>query len=234
MESCRTSRLVTATLPRSPPADVPDRYVSWTTFLSTPASLSTSSHRVLTSPSSRWLPILLIHIDDGEASTIAVAIHRGLGVATDDRKALRLASRGDTGDHTPQAMDGGIRRQRQRDSPSPARRSNSGETVGMTELDRHHEIHAEASARWSTPLHRCQYPSGIDPDGALSRRVPAATGLVNEVRVLWAFAVRTYVEGSPAQPRQLDQDGHGSAPSPRKAGRSSSETPPVAHTSSSG
>jgi hypothetical protein len=30
-------------------------------------------------------------IDDGEASTIAVAIHRALRVATDDRKALRLA-----------------------------------------------------------------------------------------------------------------------------------------------
>jgi hypothetical protein len=32
------------------------------------------------------------HIDDGEASTIAVAICRGLLVATDDRKALRLAT----------------------------------------------------------------------------------------------------------------------------------------------
>jgi hypothetical protein len=31
-------------------------------------------------------------IDDGEASTIAVAIHRALRVATDDRKALRLAA----------------------------------------------------------------------------------------------------------------------------------------------
>jgi predicted nucleic acid-binding protein len=31
-------------------------------------------------------------IDDGEASTIAVAIHRGLRVATDDRKAARLAT----------------------------------------------------------------------------------------------------------------------------------------------
>jgi predicted nucleic acid-binding protein len=30
-------------------------------------------------------------IDDGEAATIAVAIHRRLGVATDDRKAVRLA-----------------------------------------------------------------------------------------------------------------------------------------------
>jgi hypothetical protein len=30
-------------------------------------------------------------IDDGEAATIAVAIHRGLRVATDDRKAHRLA-----------------------------------------------------------------------------------------------------------------------------------------------
>jgi hypothetical protein len=31
-------------------------------------------------------------IDDGEASTIAVAVHRALRVATDDRKALRLAT----------------------------------------------------------------------------------------------------------------------------------------------
>jgi hypothetical protein len=31
-------------------------------------------------------------IDDGEASTLAVAIHRRLRVATDDRKALRLAA----------------------------------------------------------------------------------------------------------------------------------------------
>ncbi len=32
------------------------------------------------------------YVDDGEASTIAVAIHRGLRVATDDRKAFRLAA----------------------------------------------------------------------------------------------------------------------------------------------
>lgn len=32
------------------------------------------------------------HIDDGEASSIAVAIHRRLRIATDDRKALRLAT----------------------------------------------------------------------------------------------------------------------------------------------
>lgn len=32
------------------------------------------------------------HIDDGEASTIAVAIQRRMRVASDDRKALRLAS----------------------------------------------------------------------------------------------------------------------------------------------
>lgn len=31
-------------------------------------------------------------VDDGEASTLAVAVHRGLGIATDDRKARRLAS----------------------------------------------------------------------------------------------------------------------------------------------
>ena len=31
-------------------------------------------------------------IEDGEAATLAVAVHRGLRVATDDRKAIRLAA----------------------------------------------------------------------------------------------------------------------------------------------
>lgn len=33
-----------------------------------------------------------VQVDDGEASTLAVAVHRGLSVATDDRKARRVAS----------------------------------------------------------------------------------------------------------------------------------------------
>jgi geranylgeranyl reductase family protein len=40
----------------------------------------------------------------------------------------------------------------------------------------------------------------IGADGALSR-VGAAAGLVNEAQVLWAFAVRAYVEGRPPLPR---------------------------------
>lgn len=40
----------------------------------------------------------------------------------------------------------------------------------------------------------------IGADGALSR-VAAAAGLVNESEVLWAFAVRTYMEGAPPLPR---------------------------------
>lgn len=40
----------------------------------------------------------------------------------------------------------------------------------------------------------------IGADGALSR-VGAAAGLVNEASVLWAFAVRTYIGGSPRLPR---------------------------------
>lgn len=39
----------------------------------------------------------------------------------------------------------------------------------------------------------------IGADGALSR-VAAAAGLVNEARVLWAFALRTYLRSSPALP----------------------------------
>jgi geranylgeranyl reductase family protein len=40
----------------------------------------------------------------------------------------------------------------------------------------------------------------IGADGALSR-VGAAAGLVNEANVLWAFAVRTYIDGPPRLPR---------------------------------
>lgn len=40
----------------------------------------------------------------------------------------------------------------------------------------------------------------IGADGALSR-VGAAAGLVDEARVLWAFALRSYLPGSPALPR---------------------------------
>jgi geranylgeranyl reductase family protein len=40
----------------------------------------------------------------------------------------------------------------------------------------------------------------IGADGALSR-VAAAAGLVNEAQVLWAFAVRTYIEAAPGLPQ---------------------------------
>jgi predicted nucleic acid-binding protein len=43
-------------------------------------------------------------VDDGEASTLAVAQHRGLSVATDDRRAVRLANELGINVHTTAAI----------------------------------------------------------------------------------------------------------------------------------